>query len=491
MTADTTPEGAEATPVPARASVARNASVLGMATILARLLMFSLSIVLARGLGAESYGRYALALAIGVVLQPIADFGLTPYLSREAARDRSAAESSLSVLVLAKSGALLVVFGLALCVAALTTADGDLFVVVTVMVLASLVDGVSMFVYAYFQGRETMGFEASATAGAAMVRAVGALVLALVFDAIGPVVVWILLVAFAQCGWAAWRLRRAVAPGVTLRPRRRTGAVNWRSVLSMGFMAIFVMIYLRIDSVLIGWLMDERSVGLYAAAYTLMLAAQIPPFMIATALTPVFARAYGGDRAAFVAAWHRGLRAVLLLALPITLTLTLLAGPLIARFYGAEFAASAGPLALLVWVGPLVATSLITQAALRGAGREFWLTAVSGTCAALNVSANLWAIPRHGIEGAAVVTLVTEAVNAFALVSLSLRAGIVPIPRLPLARAALAAAVLAAVAVAMRALPVEVAVAGALVAYGVVLVITRAVGAADLDALRGALRRPG
>ncbi|MEJ7784527.1 MAG: flippase [Solirubrobacteraceae bacterium] len=490
MIVDITPAGPEAGRQPPRASAARNASVLGVATIVARLLMFGMAIVLARRLGAESYGRYALAVAIGVVLQPVADFGLTPYLSREAARDHRAAEATLPVLVLAKAGAFVVVFGSTLLVAALASTDSALVAVIAVTVLACLADGVSMFVYAYFQGREAMAFEARSTAGAAIVRAVGAMIIAVAFGALGPVVAWILLVALAQCGWAVWRLRRSIGPEVTLRPRRRAGAVQWASVGSMGLIAIFVMIYLRVDSVLIGVLQDARAVGLYAAAYTLMLAAQIPPWMIATALTPAFARSYGGDRPAFVAAWHQGLRAVLLISLPITLTTTVLAGPLISRFYGDEFAASAGLLALLIWVGPLGAISLITQAALRGAGREFWLVAVSGTCAGVNVAANLWAIPRYGVEGAAVVTLVTEGANTVALVSLSLRAGIVPIPRLPIAQAALACAALAGVAVVLSALPVELAMGGALVAYVAVLIVTRAIGAADFERLRRALRGP-
>jgi O-antigen/teichoic acid export membrane protein len=471
-----------------RASVMRNASVLAGATVAARLSMFAFGIVLARALGADSYGRYALALALGVVLQPIADAGLTPYVSREIARARKETERTLPTLLASKLALLVATFVLTVVVAALVIDDESLVAVIAAVVLATLVDGFSMFVYGYFQGREAMGFEARATTLAAIVRALGGIALALAFDDLAPVVAWILAVALVQATVAARRLARA-APA---RPRWRSGGatrVHWQSVLSMGLMAIFVMTYLRLDSVLIGWLRDERAVGLYAAAYTLMLGAQIVPAMLATALTPVFARTHAGDRGAFESAWHSGIRIVLLISLPIALATTLLAGPLIERLYGGEFERSADVLAVIIWICPLGSLSLIAQAALRGARRELWLTAVSGACAALNVGLNLWAISRHGIMGAAVVTVVTELVNTLALVGLCLRDGIVPTPRFPIVRVALAGGALSAVAIALADVPVEIAGLACACVYLAVLVLTRVAGGAELRALRDGLRR--
>ena len=116
---------------------------------------------------------------------------------------------------------------------------------------------------------------------------------------------------------------------------------------------------------------------------------------------------------------------------------------------------------------------------------------MAGTCALLNVSANLWAISRHGIMGAAVVTVVTEALNALALATVCLRSRLVPVPRFPLARAAIACAVLALVAVLASPLPVEAAVLAAVAAYLAVLAATGVAGGDDVRALRAALaRRP-
>jgi O-antigen/teichoic acid export membrane protein len=467
------------------ASVARNASVLTAATVVARLSMFALGIVLARTLGASDYGRYSLALAIGIVLQPIADFGISRYLSRETARDRASTEGALPVLVAAKFALLIATYGAALAVAALAVDDRALLALIAVMVLAALVDGWSMFAYGYFQGREAMGVEARTTTFSALARGGGAITLVLTTGSLALVVAWILLVAVIQAAAATLALRSALGADTRLRPGRHGGRVDWRSVAAMGLVSIFVITYLRVDTVLMGWLLDERAVGLYAAAYTLMLGAQVFPAMLTTALQPVFARTFGADGEAFERTWHVGLRALMLVTLPIAVAVSLTSEAVIARFFGPEFARSAGVLAVVIWICPVVAASLAAQGVLRGARRESTLTWISGTCALVNVVFNIWAISRYGIIGAAVVTVATEALNVLLLLTVVLRGGLVPPPRGPWLRIAVAAAATAVVAVATAAAPVELTLAAAFAAYVIVLALTGVLRGDDLAMLRG------
>lgn len=481
--------GAPAEPELPRASLGRNASVLTASMIVARLTMFALGIVLARRLGAESYGRYALAVALGSVLMPVADLGLTTYLGREIARDRLATEASLPLLARVKAILFAATLALTVGVAALVVDDPGARGVIDLIVLAALLDGCSAMVYGYFRGRERMGYEATATTVAALARGLGGIALALAFESLWPVVAWIVAIAVGQLALALSRLR-SVAP----RDRSRSLAVHvdWISVASMGLYSLFVIVYLRIDSVMIGWLLDERAVGVYAAAYTLMLGAQIAPTMLAAALTPVFARSHRRDDAAFLSAWTRGIRIVVLISLPIALVVSALAGPIIDRLYGPGFEAAGDVLALVIWVSPLGSLSLVVQAVLRGARRERRLTIVAGVCALANVLANLWAIQAHGIIGAAVTTVVTEALNVALMLWLVRREDLVPVPRLPLLRLALASAALVAVARLLIELPVELAGAAALAAFVAVLAATRVLTAADVPpALGRAFGRSG
>jgi O-antigen/teichoic acid export membrane protein len=220
-----------------------------------------------------------------------------------------------------------------------------------------------------------------------------------------------------------------------------------------------------------------------------MMGAQIAPAMLATALTPVFARTHEREPAQFERSWHDGVRGALLIALPVAVLTSLLAGPIIDRFYGGEFADSAEVLAIIIWICPLGALSLVAQAVLRGARREAWLTGVSGGCAALNLLANLWAIPRYGVLGASWVTVITEAVNVIVLAGLVIGLRLVPVPAFPWLRTGLALLALAGAAVLLGDVLLELAAAAAVTAYVLVLVVTGATRGLEPAVLERLLRR--
>ena len=470
---------------PKAASAASNATLLGIATIVARLATFALAVVLARKLGVEDYGRYGLAVALALVVLPLADLGLTPYLLREVARDRRRAEAGLRTILQAKLGLSLAVFVLTAAIAAVVVKEGALVAVIVVMLISTLSDGVTGLVFGYFQGRERMGIEAALTSTTSIVRSLGGIVLALVFAELMPVLAWLLAVGILQVTWAGLRLRGAVREPGAAKVASERAPISWHTVIAMGLITIFVMVYLRADTVLVGALQSERAVGFYTAAYTLMLGLQIVPWVVSTALTPVFARTWAaGATEEFAEAWHGGIRAVLVVSLPLSMVACLLAYPIIGRMFGDDYDPAGEALVILVWASPLAALNVMLTGALRGLGRERWITAVSGVGAVLNVGLNLWAIPTFGIDGAAAVTVGTEVIVIGLFAVLARSRHTLPFPRLPYLRLALALGALAAIAVVARPLPVEVAVVLALLGFVAVAVITRVVGASDAAALR-------
>ena len=477
-----------ATGLGAGATVTRNASLLAAATIVARLSALVLGVAMARELGPAVYGRYGFALALGTLLVPVADVGMTQYLSREAARAPLAAGAVATRLVAVKAALTVGVLAAAAALTLLLSDDRQLAGAVLAVLTWLLADGVSAFVYGYFQGRQRMGYEAAMTAGAAIARGLGGAVIVLVTGDLMPALVAIVLVSLAAMAHAGARfgreLRRTTHDREGVEPR-----VDWRAVAAMGLFTLFVLVYLRADAVLIGLLSGERAVGLYTAAYTFTLGLGIVPWMIALALTPVFAHSHARDRALFVDSWHQGVRAVVLASAPLALLAGLCGTPIVERLFGDEFVPAASALAILACSGPLVALNVVVTGVLRGARRERWLTGCAGVGALVNVGLNLLAIPALGIAGAAAVTVATEAFVLFALGALCLRREIVPWPRLPLARLALALSALAGVVLAAGELAVEPRAIAALGAYSATLVATGVVTRADLALVRAAARR--
>jgi O-antigen/teichoic acid export membrane protein len=340
-------------------------------------------------------------------------------------------------------------------------------------------------VFGYFQGRERMGFQAASTVWTQLARGLGGAAIALITGELLPVIVWIAVTSLAQAAVSLRRLEADLGPA----GRGRRDPVDWRTAFALGLVTLFALIYLRIDSVLLGWQATERDVGFYTAAYTLMAAAQIVPWMISSALTPAFARTFANDRPAFERTWQEGVRLVLLIALPLTLPLSLLAHDTVTRVYGPGFAAAGRPLAILAWCTPVWALNMVLSGVVNASGRERRLAATIGFGAALNLGINLWAIPRYGTQGAAAVTLATETTMLAGLAYILARDRVVAVPQLPMVRILAALAACAGVALALRHVEVLLALAASAVAYGAVLGATGVIDAQDLRRTRAALRR--
>lgn len=482
-----TPAAAVATPVAAAEDrtagrVVRNASALAVAMIAARLAGFGLAIVMGRHLGASEYGRYGFANALAVVVGPLADLGITTYFIRESARDRARGDALVPRLLRAK----LSLFGVVAVVAtgatvALSSSTTAVMIVLLVL-FAGLADGFSYFAFGYFRGREQMGFEGKLTAATSLIRSAGAIVLVIATNRLVPVLVFMLAASAVQLAIALRRLRRTASGPA---PASAGVPVEWRTVGAMGLFFLLTMIYTRSDSVLVGWLNGDRAVGLYTAAYTLMLGLQIAPFVVATALAPVFARTHDRAQEVFRNSWHQGIRMILVISLPFSLVVSLLGRPIMQKVFGGEFGAGGTALAIVVWCSPLVAFNTVLTGAVRGARRETWLTVTAVIGAVVNVGLNLWVIPEFGIGGAAATTVGTELLVCAVLGELARRRGVVPLPRLPYGRLLLSLLALAGAAVAARGLPVAGSVALALTAYALVIVATGVVGRSDLALVRG------
>jgi len=87
-------------------TVAQNTSFLTVASVLQRAISFVYFIVIARIIGVENTGVYFFAITFTTIFTVVADFGLNPVLTREAARYPEKSEEFFSTVFLTK-----IVFG--------------------------------------------------------------------------------------------------------------------------------------------------------------------------------------------------------------------------------------------------------------------------------------------------------------------------------------------------------------------------------------------
>jgi O-antigen/teichoic acid export membrane protein len=185
---------------------------------------------------------------------------------------------------------------------------------------------------------------------------------------------------------------------------------SWPLIIS-GFV---IAIYMKIDQVMIKHMLGDAAVGRYAAAVRISEAWYFIPVVITSSVFPAIVayKAHGGDL------YERRLRQLytllVWLALVAAAAVSFLAGWIVNFLFGSAFDAAAGVLAIHMWAAVFVFIGVASARWLILEGLQLIATVNTVIGAAINIALNFVLIPSHGIEGAAIATVVSQAFAAYA-----------------------------------------------------------------------------
>jgi O-antigen/teichoic acid export membrane protein len=105
----------------------------------------------------------------------------------------------------------------------------------------------------------------------------------------------------------------------------------------------------QVDILVLAWLANPRAVGLFNGPYRLTAGLRFVPQAIMIALFPLYSRVAQGSNSAeqFSKAYERGVKAFLIMGLPIALLFILKPGPIMVGLLGGRYAASAAAMRVL------------------------------------------------------------------------------------------------------------------------------------------------
>jgi O-antigen/teichoic acid export membrane protein len=236
-------------------------------------------------------------------------------------------------------------------------------------------------------------------------------------------------------------------------------------------------IHHRADIFLLAAISGPFSVGIYAAAQRVLDPLGSAINMFCTSFYPALASAREQSPTSFARTLTTGLSYVLLALAPLAVVLTLRDREVVALLYGAKYAGSALPLALLMWALVAVAVMEVVYSACLAARMERFVPWVSGLAMVGNLSLNALLLPHWGATGAAWSTLGSESLQGLVLgVALARRERTLPYLR-PLARIVICQVLLAAILLVGQRVPLLMLLPLATVGY---LLAANATGALPL-----------
>jgi PST family polysaccharide transporter len=179
--------------------------------------------------------------------------------------------------------------------------------------------------------------------------------------------------------------------------------------------ALAIMIYMRSDVIMLGKMIGYGAAGVYAAASQISEACALLPAALMSTVFPVLLR----SRNAGSMPYRRGLERLFVSAVGIgllfSLCLSVAASPIVRLVYGANYLAAAKVLVVHGWTIPFMFLAITQNAYDVGERLAWFATFRMFVGALLNITLNLFLIPRYGVVGSALATLIAQLFSAVLL----------------------------------------------------------------------------
>jgi PST family polysaccharide transporter len=184
-----------------------------------------------------------------------------------------------------------------------------------------------------------------------------------------------------------------------------------QNLLRIGWPLIFselaIMVYVKIDQVMLGQMAGDDAVGVYSAAVRI---AESWLFLLATIVTSVKPSIIEAKKFGEEIYYQKIKQTCSLLAgivYTVAIPMTFLATPLVTLVFGKEYVSSGIILAVYFWSSLFTAGALVKDIWIAVEEHTTYALVTSVTGAMANILLNLYLIPRYGALGSAIATVIS------------------------------------------------------------------------------------
>lgn len=179
------------------------------------------------------------------------------------------------------------------------------------------------------------------------------------------------------------------------------------------FSTFVIMIYMRIDQIMIKEILGEREVGLYSAAVRLSEAWYFIPMAITSSLFPAIVSAKKVSKELYYTRLQRLYTFMVWMAIGIALPMTFLSDWLVTLLYGEAYREAGQVLMIHIWAGVFVFLGVASSRWFLSENLQKFSTINTVMGAIANILLNLILIPKYGVYGAAISTLLSYSIAAY------------------------------------------------------------------------------
>ena len=372
-------------------------------------------VYVARYLGPSNYGLLSYAGSFVVLFSAIATLGLDNIVVRDLVRDEKKRDELLGTTFVLKTVGSVLLLGILAAAVRFTTNDNFTNLLIFIIALATIFQSLNVIDF-YFRSKVLSKYAVYAQT----ISGISSAIIKLLFIYFRMGLVYFAAVMVAESVILAIGL-------VTTYTKQKLNIFNWRIKFDLArrllrdswpliLSGVAISIYMRIDQVMIKAMMTPAAVGNYAVAVKLSEVWYFIPMAITSSVFPAIINAKKVSEKLYYGRLQKLYDLMTWLAIGIALPITFLANDIIRLLFGVQYQDAAGVLRVYIWAGVFVFLGVASSQYLIAENYtkiSFFRTFVGGI---INVILNIIMIPKYGINGAAIATLISYFVSVFAII---------------------------------------------------------------------------
>lgn len=373
------------------------------------------SVWVARYLGPKQFGLMNYAMAFVALFSPVATMGLNGIVVRNLVKEPKTANATLGTAFLLRIMGGMLAFVLVVFAMSLARPDDELAkLMVAVLGFVMIFQSTEVVKY-WFESQVQSKYNVWVGNSAFLIFA--AVKVALIRNN-APLMafIWVAfaegaLVAVSLLGMYAWRGGKLSA----WRPYYHCAKTLLKDSWPLIFSGLAIMVYMRIDQIMLGKMLGDKAVGIYSAAVKISEMWYFFPIAICTSVFPAIIEARQRSKALYYQRLQKLYDLMVILALMIAVPMTFASGWIVRLLFGDAYQMSGEVLAIHIWAGVFVFLGVAGSRWFLAENFQkitFLKTFFGGV---LNILLNFLLIPSFGVVGAAIATVVAQAVASVLL----------------------------------------------------------------------------
>jgi O-antigen/teichoic acid export membrane protein len=368
---------------------------------------------IARYLGPEQFGLFNFATAFIGLFGAIAAMGLQGIVVRDIVRDPACKDETLGTAAVLQFIGGLIAYGLILGTIFWLRPDDTLAKALVAIVGSTMLFKASEVVVYWFESQVQSKYTVWVQNGSFLVFAAIKVVLILnnapliafawatMAEALG-----VALLMGVMLGLRGTRLRQL---RVTLLRAKTLLKDGWPLMLS----GIAVMIYMKIDQIMLGQMVGDEAVGIYSAAVRISEVWYFIPMMIVASVFPAILEAKKRSEAQYYQRLQRLYDLMVWLSVAVALPMTFLSTSVVSVLFGEAYANAGDVLAIHAWSLVFVSLALSSGKWIVAENRNYLLLERHLIGALANILLNLYFITEYGPIGAATATFLSWLISSY------------------------------------------------------------------------------